>query len=317
LSESVVRVLHGSTESCALLGHLWLHEPSGEDVDRAVVELGLPRADPLDLAQAYADLFLLNVFPYGSAFTDPDGELNGAEADIAAAAFETFGFDPKELLEVAAADHLGLCLNAMRFVTDAADGVEARGREFIHRLTGWAPVCCLAVEREPAVHPFYSALAARTRELVLQRALWPPDSEVPSPFSDGDGSAAAGAGALGAEGEVALSDILGFLLVPARCGIFLSRARLGRMALELGLRLPFGTRHDVARSLFTAAGESENVPRLLDVLAAELVAWEKEYRAWHARWPGWGGSAARWLKGTGAALQVTDSLRDSAKTMMT
>ncbi|MBI3362676.1 MAG: molecular chaperone TorD family protein, partial [Chloroflexi bacterium] len=94
----------------SLLSSLWLHEPDAETLARARSELDLPVAEPADLASAYADLFLLNVFPYGTVFTDPFGELNGPSAQNIAALYDSHGYHPPELSEVGAADHVGLCL---------------------------------------------------------------------------------------------------------------------------------------------------------------------------------------------------------------
>ncbi len=100
-----------------LLSSLWLHEPDSAAIARAASELGLPTAEPGELALAYADLFLLNVYPYGTAYTDPDGELNAPEAHELATLFEAYGYCPSELNEVAAPDHLGLCLGFLSHVS--------------------------------------------------------------------------------------------------------------------------------------------------------------------------------------------------------
>ena len=54
-----------------------------------------PHADePAEMAPAYTDLFLLNVYPYGTAFIDPSGELNGPAAWQAARRYENLGLWP-------------------------------------------------------------------------------------------------------------------------------------------------------------------------------------------------------------------------------
>ena len=173
-----------------LLSHLWLHEPDADTIARAVDEfgqtcevaktsqvfatdtiaravgeLGLPAADPAELALAYADVFLLNVYPYGTAFADPSGELNGPEAQRIAALYETDGYCPPELNSVGAPDHLGLCLGFLAHLEEK----RLRRDDFLSGFLEWAPVCCLAVEREPAAHLFYRALAALTRDVLLKR----------------------------------------------------------------------------------------------------------------------------------------------------
>ena len=105
---------------------LWLHEPTAETISRAVKELNLPHADPNELASAYTDLFLLNVYPYGTVYTDFDGELNAPAAQQIADLFEAHNYHPPELNEVGAADHVGLCL-----------GFFSVGQDDILRTTFW------------------------------------------------------------------------------------------------------------------------------------------------------------------------------------
>ncbi len=299
-----------------MLSRLWLHEPSAADVERAVHELGLPRPDgesPVsELAEAYANIFLLNVFPYGSTFTDSDSELNAASARLTTRAFEERGFAPHELGEVAAADHLGLCLAFLEGIDDQSTTSSPLVAEFLDDFTQWAPVCCLAVEREPGGHPFYRALAERTRSVVLQRARMS-QSHAPEQAGEFESIAADPLNDAGSsEDEIRLSDILRFFLSPARCGAFLSRARLGHIALQLsdGIRLPFGTRYEVARSLFTAAGEAAVVEQLLNLLAKEIAEWDREYRSWKSEYPAWENSA--WLSKTRDASHQLAELRATA-----
>ena len=47
------------------------------------------------------------------------------------------------------------------------------------------------------------------------------------------------------------ADIVRFFLAPARCGMFLSRSRMGQMARALQMRLPFGSRFEVATTSAT------------------------------------------------------------------
>ena len=284
------------TSTLPLLSSLWLHEPVAETAARAVDELGLPSADPSELALAYTDIFLLNVPPYGTVFTHAFGELNGPEAQRAAQAFETCGYHPPELGEVGAPDHLGLWLGLLAHAN--ATGLEAATA--LPDLLAWAPVCCLSVEREPAAHPFYRALAATTRDTLLARRQGQlTDYQQPFAISHG----------LAADDEVTLRDIVRFFLIPARCGVYLSRARLGQLAKTIGLRLPFGSRFGVAEALFTAAGEAEHIELLLRGLTAEVEAWASEYRAWTTQFPAWRPGADAWLRRTAQAVQTLAAMR--------
>jgi TorA maturation chaperone TorD len=240
-------ILHNSSFAAS-----WLHEAPG-------------------LAPAFTHLFLLNVFPYGDVFTSPAAELNGPSADLAAQAYRAHAFAPPELNDVAAPDHLGLQLAFLDHLA-ARDDPPALASA-LAALLAWAPAACLAVQREPEVHPFYAELAQATQRALFAQAagrdlpplgLAPP---APGPLPD-------------PEGEVRLRDLAAFFLAPARCGLWLSRGRLGRIASGLGLALPFGPRAEVAAALFAAAGSAGQFDALLDALSAELSHWNRECAAW-------------------------------------
>jgi TorA maturation chaperone TorD len=297
-----------------LLSSLWLHEPNAAAIARASDELSLPPADPAELAPAYTQLFLLNVYPYGTVFTDPDGELNGAEAQRLAALYGACGYQPDAFNSVGAPDHLGLCLGFMSHLAErAADGART---EFFSSLLGWTPICCLAVERDPHAHAFYRALAEQTRRCLLSDAFY---SGVRPPFSNLQPHGGASRSPVSdlqlsqSEIEISLHDIVRFFLTPAQCGVFLSRARLGQLAREMGLRLPFGSRFDVAEGLFSAAGEAERIDPLLAALQGEIEAWAAQYRRWAERHAHWRPHADRWLGRTARALRTLAEMREIAE----
>jgi TorA maturation chaperone TorD len=280
----------------SLLSRLWLTEPDAESLVLAR-EAGLPDGDPSDLAAAWTDLFLLNVYPYGTAFTDITGELNGPAAAAASRRYEAAGYAPAELAGTGAPDHAGLCLGFLAHL--AAQGAD--DPTFLAWTLDWLPVCALAVERQPFAHPFYRDLAAATRETL---------------FAIGDSPAAVAedlapvleAGA-DAEEEVGLSRVVRFLLAPAACGFFLSRSRLGALALEAGLRLPFGSRFDVARALFEAAGESGRVEPVLAALSGEAEAWDAAYAALAGEHASWRTRAAVWRSRISATRERLAEMR--------
>lgn len=264
-----------TSPSLSLLSRLWLAEPDSETLLRAA-EADLPCGDPAELSAAWTDLFLLNVYPYGTAFTEVSGELNGPAAAAASRRYDAAGYRPAELAGVGAPDHAGLCLGFLAHL-------EARGREdpgFLSWTLDWLPVCALAVERQPSAHPFYRSLGAATREALLSL-------QCPSLHAPADLAPVRDAVSEVDPEEVDLSRIVQFLLAPALCGVFLSRSRLGAIGLETGLRLPFGSRMDVARALFEAAGEGGRVEAVLAALLSEVEAWEAAYSGFalaHASW---------------------------------
>ena len=286
-----------SESTFGLLSRLWLREPDPESLDecRELPSVALHATDPDVMAAAYADLFLLNVYPYGTAFTDPSGELGGPKAGWTARRYEDRGFRPPELLEVGAPDHVGLCLGYL----DHLERVGEKDVEFSSSLLEWVPICCLAVEREPAGHPFYKAVALLTRQRLLEGAF----QSLPCVRDKTDPPGEE-------EEEVGLSQVVRFLLPPARSGFFLSRAKLGRLARAAGMSLPFGSRFDVARALFQTAGERGNVGTVLGLLGEELSVWESAYRSWADEHPYWKPFADGWLGRTGETRRMLGQMRE-------
>jgi TorA maturation chaperone TorD len=280
-----------------LLSSLWLHEPDDETIARAHRELGLPMESVETLAQAYTDVFLLNVPPYGTAYTDEYGELNGERAQAVAQLFDVHGYAPPELSEVAAPDHVGLCLKFLAYL-------EERELEIRELEIEWIPICCLAVEREPTAPDFYRALATQTRQAIFaQSTIINPQSPISNlQFSN----------PLLNE-ELRLKDILRFFLTPARCGLFLSRSRLGQMAKQLGMRLPFGSRWEVAEALFIAAGEGGQIQRLLMLIETETQDWLTMYKQWREHYPTGRPLVMPWVEAGQTALQMLGGLKELAE----
>jgi TorA maturation chaperone TorD len=281
----------------SLLSRLWLSEPDGKTLVLAR-EAAFPGAgDPAELAAAWTDLFLLNVYPYGTAFTDLSGELNGPAAAAASRRYEAAGYRPPELAGTGAPDHAGLCLGFLAH--QEAGGHE--DLEFLSWALDWLPVCALAVERQPSAHPFYRNLAAATREVLLTGP--PAPAGAPgdlSPVLDADPEP---------DDELDLSRVVRFFLAPAACGLFLSRSRLGALALEAGFRLPFGSRFDVARALFEAAGECGRVEPVLEALSTEVEAWDAAYSALARDHASWETRAGVWRRRLGTTKERLAEMR--------
>lgn len=289
-----------------LLAQLWLHEPDPELAERGSSLFGLASADPGELAVAYADIFLLNVYPYGTVYTDAAGEMNGPAAQAMARRYAQHGYQPPELQAVGAPDHLGLGLGLLGHT--ATRGLQAAFAEACGELLAWGPLACLAVQREPGAHTFYRSLAALTADTLLlnagpftRDALEWQARDLPDPALAMDQSAV--------EAEVRLRDVVGFFLTTARSGIFLSRGHLGGLARELGVALPFGARFDVATALFTAAGQSERLDLLLNQLEAEVEAWAAVYRQWATTYPAWATVGEHWLDCTARTLRLVGTMR--------
>lgn len=256
---------------------------------RRVLGYDATRVEPPELAAAFTDL-LLNVYPYASVFCEPAAEMNGERARRMDCLYGEYDFAPEALRQVGAPDHIGIMLE---FLAHAGDAV------ILPLLLDWAPVLCLAVEREPGAHPFYRALARETRQRLFVHAraagytLPPREASVPRV----------------ADAETRLADVLQFFLAPARCGIFFSRAQCGALARRMGLRLPFGSRWEVARALFMGMGEAARVDALLFELHVEIAAWSNAYMTWARECPAWRPYAEIWLARAARAQTMTHELR--------
>ena len=91
--------------------------------------------------------------------------------------------------------------------------------------------------------------------------------------------------------------------------MFLSRSRLGQIGKSLGTRLPFGSRFEVAESLFASAGEAEILDRLTSTLKDEVEVWTDEYQGWAEKYPTWKPFSEAWLSRTVNATRTLDEMR--------
>lgn len=243
-----------------------------------------------ELASGYADLLLFNVFPYASAFLDFEGELNSKRAQMIHVIYDEHGYFPSELREVGGPDHIGLLLGILDHVS---------WEVILPYVIDWAPVFCLAVEREMTAHPFYRALAKHTRNVLFSdlasvaqcRSVQSQGGHISLETGD-------------PEEDSSLRSLVRYLLCPARSGIFLSRARLGYWARNLGVALPFSSRLQVATSLFEGVGLAGKVAELLNYMQAEIASWEFSYQAWGEKVPAWAGYSKQWQTRTAATQRI-------------
>ena len=85
--------------------------------------------------------------------------------------------------------------------------------------------------------------------------------------------------------EPRLRDVIRRLLTPARAGLYLGRDDLSRLGAALGFPLPALDRRIMLEHLFVAAGPAGLLPRLLDLLRAEVETWIATYTAWETAYP--------------------------------
>jgi hypothetical protein len=83
------------------------------------------------------------------------------------------------------------------------------------------------------------------------------------------------------------------------------------MAKALGMRLPFGSRFEVAEMLFGTAGEIGQVAKLLGALEAEAELWASAYQVWLVEYPAWQPYATAWLERIDHARQMLTAMRQT------
>ncbi|RPI82009.1 MAG: hypothetical protein EHM41_19435 [Chloroflexi bacterium] len=277
----------------SLLNRLWFTEPDSSTLEEAgsLPELAGKAGSIEEMAAAYSNLFLLNVYPYASVFLDPNGEMNGERAMELLKLYRRYDYSPEQLTQAGAPDHAGLVLGFLARLPDE----ELAPIAFRYTLD-WLPALCLSVEREPGAHPFYRSLASTTRlELfhLINRSdfVVPQQKEIYGHDSEPDLDVPL----LNENEEISLNHLIHHLLSPALSGIFISRNRLGLWSRQLGVPLAFGERFHLGQSLFEAAGMVDRVTDLQGWILAELDVWEAAYTAWANDCPFFRRITTNWL----------------------
>ena len=302
----------------SLLSRLWLKEVDEATLAEleALPDLAGQVTSSKELAISYTEAFLLNVYPYASVFLDLNGEMNGLRSRELSALYVQSGYQPESLYEAGAPDHMGLVLGLLAHLPGSI-----HASVLSKYVLDWAPVLCLSIERQPSVHPFYRALAASTRRVLFQAfegedlAAQPPSASQRLLADSGhveDGWIELPLAEPGE--ELSLSQVIHYLLCPARSGIFLSRAQLGQLASRMGVPQAFGERYRLGISLFEAAGMVDQVPELLEQLLSELGAWDAAYVAWAEEFPVWGLFAGEWRERIATARILLEKARFSLQT---
>ncbi len=243
----------------------------------AEVEELAPAADlPADARAAdHHELFARDVHPYASVFLDRNGQLGGPVADRARHLLASSGLDPAALAEPP--DHLACQLALMAFLSRAeADALEdarpdevarvrrVQARAVDAQLLWWLPSFAFAVRRRG--HPFYTPLAELTLELVLAHRAGlegeTPTAEAPLPEMEDP-----------LRDDAGLAQVAGFLVTPARSGIYLGASALEGLGRSADVPRGFGGRRQTLTNLLRSAGTygrlDEAVGGLLAMVAGE------------------------------------------------
>lgn len=245
--------------------------------ERAVgVVRGLPWADELpDAPEARAvrheAVFGRGVPSYASVFLSEDGLLGGEVTDAVRSTFERIGF-PAGRTDVEP-DHAGVLAAAMSFLTGAEADALRDGRAvaglrrcqeelLAAHLVPWIGLWERAVAQQGI--PEAAQVAGLYRDLVEGQA------EVPEPPASTE--------QLLDDPKVGLKAVARYLLVPGRCGVWLSLHDIQRIADRAGLACGFGRRVQMMESLWFSAVDHGRVPELVASFRQALEPWGESPR---------------------------------------
>jgi len=201
--------------------------------------------------------------PYESVFRSDDGLLGGPIAHEVREAYAQMGFRHRRTdIEP---DHAGLQCAALGFLCAAEadahrDGVpterlvELQQGFLTAHLGLWVDMLADAITRQGV--PEVAAVTSLLVELVRDHAPFEPE---PAATED-----------VLADPKTGLKSVARYLLVPGRCGVWLSQADIQRVAAEAELACGFGRRVQMLESLWFSAVDHERVPQLCEALQHQL-----------------------------------------------
>jgi len=232
---------------------------------------GLPALPERDeLAVEHHTSFHLGVFPYAGVFLSSSAEA-GAWSDRVAAYYARAGFAPR--LDDVSADHLGVMLAFLAFVTGAqADACEDGREDIVARLDAtvaefletcvlsWLPGLAVAVDGLGSRFWANLVIMALGTSAHHRADLRHPHRPVRLPE----------AGSPLADPSTGLRGIAEFLLTPALAGVFLTRADIADLGRRHEVPRGFGSRAQMLTNLLRSAVDLGQLPAVLDGLDALL-----------------------------------------------
>ncbi|HKV45226.1 MAG TPA: molecular chaperone TorD family protein [bacterium] len=271
-----------------------LAEPPGPEQIRIGEILGLP--GPPD-AVRYTEVFVLQLYPYASAYVGAEGMLGGEAQDRVAGFWRALNRVPP-----AEPDHLTPLLALYASLADCAETEPDPARRLLwgqsRKALLWEHLACWLFpyldKMRDIAPPCYRAWADLLAEALAAEAgtLGPADAlplhlreapPLPDPRTGPPEQFLAG------------------LLSPVRSGMLLVRADLARAAREVRLGLRMGERRFILRSLL-----AQDPERTLGWLAGEARAWQARHLA---NEPRTGAVARFWAGRAGAAASLVEALR--------
>ena len=219
------------------------------------------------LAAEHHATFGLGVFPYAGVFLDPSASA-GAHADEVRSYYDKAGFRPK--LEELTADHLGIALAFLAFVTGAqADALEDERptiaaaldpllAEFLDAcVLSYLPALVCAVE-----DGFWATILNEILALVAEHRSTLPGLITPPRMPE--------VGDLLADPHTGLRQIAEHLLTPAASGMFATRTDIAVWARQHQLPRGFGSRLLMLDNLLRSAVEYGQLGSLIAALDDHL-----------------------------------------------
>jgi TorA maturation chaperone TorD len=232
-----------------------------------------PVAAALDLGELpdeseYTETFLFQLYPYASVYLGAEGMMGGEARDLIAGFWRALNLMPP-----AEPDHLSLMLALYaelieREENESGTGLSQRWRHtrraFLwEHLLSWLPVYLQKLEEVAA--PFYRRWAETLKEVLIEEIeKVGRQAEVSLHLRPSHG--------LLDPREHGTEEFLQSLLAPARSGMILVRADLGRAAHQLGLGLRIGERKFILKSLF-----NQNPQGMLQWLIDEAIRWRRRH----------------------------------------
>ncbi len=225
-----------------------------------------------ELAAEHHATFAVGVFPYAGVFLDGSAQA-GSYADEVMLRYARAGFTP--LLDELPADHLGVELAFLAFVTGAEADAIADGREQLAAgldrtlaefldvcVLGYLPALLTAAEELPN-SGFWVVLLGEILALVAEHRARLPGAIEPV--------ALRGLGELLDDPRTGLRRIAEQLLTPAASGVFLSRSDIAALARGRELPRGFGSRLLMLDNLLRSAVEYGELTPLLAALDDRLA----------------------------------------------
>lgn len=267
--------------------HLFAAEPDGRWLEFLgknsdyLANLNLPPKEAenefLELLQVeYANIFLLNLYPYESVFVGAEPMLNTGETEAVQQFYHRYNFSVggvRGKIKNLPPDHLSAELRFLGFLAkyeaQARRENQPRKAELLGRsaytflqkhLLCWLPVMSLNVARVTR-HDFYPNLTAQALSFVLfdyqhLQELYRDNEPVSLNLANEPNFA-----------YESLPDVVNFLITPSRSGFLLTKIEIGRLAKQLQLPPGGENRFQMLWALFEQAARYEVLPVLLSALA--------------------------------------------------